>query len=184
MIKAQPFLYESAVTFGRFNIAHYGHLELIQKMLEHAEEAHVYISDGKANNDWALRELLLTQLCRNSNVDLNRVYFHKGSNPFAAVEQTLRSTPWEETVIVLGEDQEAMAKKLGDVYDCPVILNRRSNSSTQMRFFLDQEEFIQDLKGLYRGDEFCTALAKILRKEEVHREKSLQSAGAPAVCAA
>ncbi len=173
MKKATPFRYETAVTFGRFNIGHFGHLELIQKMLTHAEEAHVFISDGKANNDWALRELLLLQLCRNSNVDLNRVYFHKGSNPFAAVEQTLRATPWEETVIVLGEDQEVMAKKLGDVYDCPVILNRRSNSSTQMRFFLDKEEFIQDLKGLYRGDEFCTALAKILRKEEKYNEESL-----------
>ena len=183
MIKAQPFLYESAVTFGRFNIAHGGHLELIQKMLEHAEEAHVYVSDGKANNDWDLRVLLLSRLCRHSNVDLNRVYFHKGTNPFAAVEQTLRSTPWEETVIVLGEDQEAMARKLGDVCDCPVILNRRSNSSTQMRFFLDREEFIQDLKGLYQGDEFSTALAKILRKEEVLREKSLQPAGTTAVCA-
>ena len=173
MKKATPLRYETAVTFGRFNISHFGHIELIQKMLTHAEEAHVFISNGKANNDWALRELLLLQLCRNSDVDLNRVYFHRGNNPFAAVEQTLRSTPWEETVIVLGEDQEVMAKKLGDVYDCPVILNRRSNSSTQMRFFLDKEDFIQDLKGLYRGDEFCTALAKILRKEEKFNEESL-----------
>ena len=175
MKKTTPLRYETAVTFGRFNISHFGHVELIQRMLEHADEAHVYISDGKSNNDWALRELLLLQLCRKENVDLNRVYFHKGSNPFAAVEQTLQSSPWEETVIVLGEDQEVMAKKLGDVCDCPVILNRRSNSSTQMRFFLDREEFIQDLKGLYRNDEFATALAMILRKEEKLNEKSLHT---------
>jgi len=65
-----------------------------------------------------------------------------------------------------------MARKLGDVYDCATIINRRTNSSTQMRFFLDAEDFLQDLIGLYGGDEHATALAMILRKEELHRDRN------------
>jgi nicotinamide mononucleotide adenylyltransferase len=175
MKKTTPFRYETAVTFGRFNIGHGGHLELIRLMLARAEQAYVYVSTGRENNDWDLRVLLLSHLCREAGLDLGRVNFVKAGNPFQAVEGALNESPWEESVLVFGEDQSVMAEKLSDVYDCPFILNRRSNSSTQMRFFLDKEEFIQDLKGLYRNDEFATSLAMVLRKEEVHREKSLHT---------
>lgn len=177
MKKTTPFYrYETSVTFGRFNIAHQGHVELIQKMLAYGDEAYVYVSTGAANNDWDLRVLLLTELCRAADLDLNRVNFVKANNPFEAVQGALDKSPWEETVIVLGADQEVMARKLGDVCDCPVILNPRSNSSTQVRFFLDRGDFREDLLGLYDGNEFATTLAMILRKEENHREKSCQTA--------
>jgi hypothetical protein len=87
----------------------------------------------------------------------------------------VKSTPWNEAVIVLGSDQQEMASKLGDVCDCPVVINRRTNSSTQMRFFLDTEDFIEDLRYLYSGDEYAVCLAKILRKEELYREEQVQS---------
>jgi cytidyltransferase-like protein len=174
-MKKQPIRYERTVTFGRFNIPHTGHVELIQLMLEHGDEAHVFISDGANNNDWALRELTLTHLCRKANVDLNRVYFLKGKSPFNAVAYAVESSPWQEAAIVLGSDQQDMARSLGEFYDCPTIINRRSNSSTQMRFFLDAEMFREDLLHLYAGDEFITALAMILRKEERSREKSTEA---------
>lgn len=175
-VKAQPIPYERTVTFGRFNIPHSGHVELIKLMLVHGEEAHVYISGGANNNDWALRELTLTQLCRKANVDLSRVYFKEAKSPFEAVDQTIQSSPWQEAAIVLGSDQQDMARSLGEYYDCPTIINRRSNSSTQMRFFLDAEMFREDLLHLYDGDEFITALAMILRKEERSHEKSTETA--------
>jgi nicotinamide mononucleotide adenylyltransferase len=175
MIKPENIRYEAAVTFGRFNIPHSGHVQLIRMMLDYGDEAHVYVSGGSSNNDWDLRVLLLTHLCRESNVDLNRVYFLKASNPFDAVNWTVNSTPWNEAAIVLGSDQMEMARKLGDVCDCPIIINRRTNSSTQMRFFLDQEDFREDLIHLYEGDEYATTLAMILRKEELYREEQVQS---------
>jgi glycerol-3-phosphate cytidylyltransferase-like family protein len=175
MIKTNQIRYERAVTFGRFNIGHSGHIQLIQLMLEVGDEAHVYVSDGGANNDWDLRVLLLSHLCREHKVDLNRVYFIKAKSPFEAVENAVESSPWQEAVIVLGSDQQDMARKLSEVHDCATIINRRTNSSTQMRFFLDAEDFIEDLVGLYDGDEYATALAKVLRKEELYREKSIQA---------
>jgi nicotinamide mononucleotide adenylyltransferase len=169
-MKTEPIRYEHAVTFGRFNIAHSGHVQLIAMMLEHGDEAHVYVSDGVNNNDWDLRVLLLTHLCREAKLDMNRVYFNKAKSPYEAVSKAVESSYWKEAAIVLGSDQQEMARKLGEVYDCPTIINRRTNSSTQMRFFIDAEDFLQDLIGLYGGDEYATALAMILRKEELHRD--------------
>lgn len=174
-MKTEPIRYERAVTFGRFNIGHSGHVELIQMMLAHGEEAHVYVSAGANNNDWDLRVLLLSHLCREAKVDLNRVYFLKAKSPFEAVANAIESSPWQEAVIVLGSDQQDMARVLAEHYDCAVIINRRTNSSTQMRFFLDAENFREDLLGLYSGDEYATTLAMILRKEERYREISVEA---------
>ena len=175
-MKNQPIPYERSVTFGRFNIGHSGHVELIAMMLAYSEEAHVYVSSGVSNNDWSLRVILLSHLCRKAGLDMDRVYFHEASSPFVAVEETLKTSPWEEAVIVLGSDQQDMLRALGERYDCPTIINRRSNSSTQMRFFLDAEDFREDLIHLYSGDEYATALAMILRKEERYHEGSIKVA--------
>mgnify|MGYP006276887515 CR=1 FL=1 len=175
--------YEVAVTFGRFNIPHSGHVQLIEMMLEYGDEAHVYVSGGVSNNDWDLRVLMLSHLCRKANVNLDRVNFLKANNPFEAVNSAIEASPWQEAVVVLGSDQMEMANKLGDVCDCPVVINRRTNSSTQMRFFLDVEDFIEDLRHLYNGDDYATCLAKILRKEELCREKSAKAAGKVKVAA-
>jgi nicotinamide mononucleotide adenylyltransferase len=172
MKKATPILYKRAVTFGRMNIGHSGHAQLIKMMLNYAEVANVYISTGSANNDWDLRVLLLRHLCREADIDLQRVKFVKSNNPFDAVQETVGAAEFNEAVIVLGSDQMEMARKLGEVYDCPWIINGRTNSSTQMRFFLDAEDFIQDLRHLYNGDEYSIVLAKLLRKGELLREGS------------
>lgn len=182
-MKLNPIRYERSVTFGRFNIAHSGHVQLVQMMLQQGEEAHVYVSAGRSNNEWDLRVLLLTHLCRAAGCDMNRVYFLKSTNPYQAVSNAVESSPWQEAVIVLGSDQQEMARKLGEVYDCPHIINHRTNSSTQMRFFLDAEDFREDLIHLYDGDEYATSLAMILRKEELYREESTKVAGKTPVAA-
>jgi hypothetical protein len=175
MKKAEPILYKRAVTFGRMNIGHGGHVQLIKMMLNYAEVADVYVSAGSANNDWDLRVLLLRHLCRKANIDLQRVKFLKSNSPFDAVQETVSAAEFNEAVIVLGSDQMEMARKLGEVYDCPWIINRRTNSSTQMRFFLDAEDFIEDLRYLYDGDRFSVTLAKLLRQEEIQREGSTKT---------
>jgi glycerol-3-phosphate cytidylyltransferase-like family protein len=168
-MKTEPIRYDRAVTFGRFNIGHSGHIELIRMMLHYGEEAHVHVSCGEANNDWDTRVFLLAHLCREAKLDMTRVKFLKTKSPFEAVATSLESSRWKEAVIVLGSDQIDMAYKLGDVYDCATIINSRTNSSTQMRFFLDVEDFREDLTHLYKGDEYATVLAMILRQEELRR---------------
>jgi hypothetical protein len=64
-----------------------------------------------------------------------------------------------------------MGQKISEAFDTAFIINRRSTSSTEIRYFLDAEGFLEDLRHLYDGDEFAICLAKVLRAEEIHREK-------------
>jgi len=164
--------YSRTVTFGRFNIGHGGHLQLIRMMLQYGKVADVCVSAGPNNNDWDTRVLLLKHLCREQGVPLERVNFLKCANAFKAVEEAVRTAEFNEVAVVFGSDQQDMARKLSEVYDTAAIINRRTNSSTQMRFFLDAEDFVEDLRHLYQGDEFAVTLAKVLRAEEIRREKS------------
>ena len=156
-------IYKNAVTFGRYNIPHYGHVELVQKMLEQAVIANVYLSGGKKNTDWNLRVLMLRHLLREEGVDLNRVNFLKASNPFDAVESVMDSD--NDAVVVLGEDQSQLLVKLCENYNLGGQTNRRSGSSTQVRHLLDHGD-LDDVRYIYRGDGYAVRLAAMLRREE------------------
>jgi hypothetical protein len=72
---------------------------------------------------------------------------------------------------MFGTDQQKMAEKLSAEFGVAHELNERTTSSTEMRFFLDREDFTEDLRHIYNGDEFAITLARILRAEELKREK-------------
>jgi hypothetical protein len=174
-MNTKQLLYKSAATFGRMALPHFGHVELIQQMLDHAEYADVHLSGQEKNNDWDIRVLMLKHLCRISNVDLNRVRFYNSPTATEAMTFSVGMAPFNECVLVLGSDQIAMGTKISEAYDTALVINRRTTSSTETRYFLDAEEFVEDLRHLYRGDEYAICLAKILRTEEIHREKSSQA---------
>jgi nicotinamide mononucleotide adenylyltransferase len=163
--------FHRTITFGRFNISHAGHIELIQKMLEHGRTAHVYLSTAAKNNDLDTRILMLKHLCREANVDLARVKFSGAANVFDAVGEVCETAFPFECAVVFGTDQQKMAEKLSAEFGVAHELNERTTSSTEMRFFLDREDFTEDLRHIYNGDEFAITLARILRAEELKREK-------------
>ena len=176
-MKTNQLKYSCAITYGRFCIPHHGHVELIQQMLNHAEYADVHLSGHEKNNDWALRVLMLKHLCRLRDVDLKRVKFYNSPTVTEAMTFSVDMAPYNECVLVLGSDQITMGYKISEAYDTAFVINRRSTSSTEVRYFLDASEFIEDLRGLYDGDEFAITLAKILRQEELRRERSKKVAG-------
>jgi hypothetical protein len=157
-------IYKNAVTFARMNIVHFGHCELVQKMLEQAEVANVYLSSSKKNTDWNLRVLMLRHLLREVGVDLRRVNILKASNPFEAVEKI--ATEDADSVVVLGEDQSELLVKLCSDYDLGGQVNRRSGSSTQVRYLLDHGD-VDNVSYIYRNDAYAVRLATILRREEL-----------------
>ena len=171
-MKQEQTLYRCAATFGRFNLPHTGHCELIEQMLAHAEYADVHISGNDKNNEFEMRELLLKVMLRNRGVDLQRVNFYQTSNVNEALKFSVKHAPDNEVVFVLGSDQVDMLYSLADVHDVNYIINRRSNSSTQMRYFLDSYDFLQDAIYLYEDCEYATTIAYMLRAEERQREKS------------
>ena len=165
MKQPQRTLHKRAVTFGRMALPHFGHIELIEQMLAHAEVADVHLSGAKKNNDFELRVVMLKHLCRLRNVDLRRVNFYNSPTVVEAMTFSVDIADFNEAVLVLGSDQMT-----------GFVINRRSTSSTEIRYFLDAEGFIEDLQHLYDGDEWALCLAKILRKEEIQREKSAKTA--------
>jgi nicotinamide mononucleotide adenylyltransferase len=176
MKKATPIPYKSAVTFGRMALPHQGHCELIQQMLNYAEYAYVHLCGHEKNNDFDIRVLMLKHLCRLKGVDLSRVNFYNSPTVTEAMTFSVDMAPYNECVLVLGSDQIAMGTKISEAYDTAFIINRRSTSSTEIRYFLDASDFIEDLRDLYDGDEFAIVLAKVLRQEELFREESAKVA--------
>ena len=170
-------LYRNAVTFARCNIPHYGHVELVEKMLEQAEVANVYLSTAGTNTNWDVRVLTLRHLLREVGVNLGRVRFSKSTGPFEAVENTMERD--NDPVVVLGEDQSALCEKLCSTYFLGGQLNRRTGSSTQVRYLMDHGDF-DTVKQIYRNDLYAVRLATNLRKEEISREKPYRASATTA----
>jgi cytidyltransferase-like protein len=164
-------LYKVAATFGRFNIPHQGHIELIQQMLTHGEVAHVHVSTGVKNNSWNVRVMMLRQMCAYAGVDLQRVKFINSVTPFDALNESIIAAEFNEVVLVLGSDQVDMGYSLADKLDVNFVINRRSGSSTMVRHFLDCTNFFEDAVCLYNGDSFAASLALVLRHEETSNVK-------------
>lgn len=177
MMKTNQVRYACAATFGRFNIPHTGHVELVEQMLAHADYADVHISASGKNNEYEMRELLFKVLLRNRNVDVSRVRFYRTANVNEALEFSIKHAPYNEVVFVLGSDQVDMLYSLSDIHDVNYVINSRSNSSTNMRYFLDSYDFLQDAIYLYDDCEYATTIAYMLRAEERNREESSKAAG-------
>lgn len=160
-------LYTTAVTFARCNIPHYGHVELVQKMLEQAQVAEVYLSTGSKNTNWDVRVLTLRHLLREAGVNLHRVKMLEARSPFKAVEMTLEREA--DVVVVLGEDQSVLCENLCSTYSLGGHLNRRTNSSTQVRHLMDHGD-IDAVERIYRNDQYSISLVTLLRKEELAKK--------------
>jgi hypothetical protein len=156
--------YKTSVTFARMNIPHFGHVELVEKMLEEADVAMVFLSDADRNVNWDLRALTLRHLLRETGVDLERVKMLKATSPFDAVDATVQSDP--DAVVVLGDDQKKLLYKLCSTYNLGGRLNRRSGSSTEIRHLMDNGN-LDSVSELYRNDPYAVRLATLLRKDEI-----------------
>ena len=165
-------LYKVAVTFGRMGIGHLGHCDLIEKMLERAEIAHIHLSGAAHNNTYEVRELLLKVLCRHRDIPLERVKFFRTPNVNEAMKHSIAEAPFNEVIFCVGEDRADMAFHLADAYDTGYFLNRRLTSSTNVRFFLDDPELFEEVRYLYEDNTYAVAIASMLRSEEKNREKS------------
>lgn len=170
MIKEQPMKYQCAVVWGRMALPHFGHVELIQKGLDHGNYVDVHLSQHHQNNDYDIRVLLLKRLCAIKELDMTKVRFYHSPTIGEAMTFSIDMAPFKEVVLVLGTDQLAMGHSISQHFDTAFIENPRSTSSTETRYFLDRFRFREDLLFLYNGCEYAITLAQILRAEEKKRE--------------
>jgi hypothetical protein len=159
-----------AVTFGRFNIPHPGHVDLIRKMLSVADMAYIGISVASSNNDYVLRRDVLHSLCGFAGLDLERIRFFPACSPFEVAEDF--ASNYGDVTVVLGIDQKLLGEVLADRYKVKFVPNEvRIGSSTVIRYFLEEgdEMIVQEI---YHDSRVLFSAIKELRNEELSREKS------------
>jgi cytidyltransferase-like protein len=178
-MKKQPF-HTNAVTFGRFNIPHPGHVQLVERMLQEADQALIGFSTSKNNNNIELRRDVFYNLLIHAGIDIDRVHFFGDCGPYKAVEFCITDSLTRlvdpeiqaNTIVILGIDQSALGMRLRDDLGVRFIPNEiRVGSSTVIRYFLEtgDEDIVRDI---YHGDEELFQMVQLLRQEELSREKS------------
>ena len=112
----------NALTFGRFNLPHPGHVDLIRKMLEVADRAVVGVSTASSNNWLELRIEVLDQLCYKAGLPSDRITFMGAASPYALVDEWITDPTTgftdvavsRNTTMVLGVDQTQLGESIRD----------------------------------------------------------------------
>jgi cytidyltransferase-like protein len=129
--------YDLAITFGRFNLLHNGHLDLFRRMADAAHECSIGVSSGPKNLPLSDRiEVIKKGLGDNAGC----YHVTSGSNPFDFFDfiQQINST---SVILFLGEDQEVLGKATQRVLGWDYHLVKRLGSSTDVRGMIDREEW-------------------------------------------
>lgn len=170
-----------ALTFGRLNLPHPGHVNLVQRMLEVADQAVVGVSAGRSNNDVETRIEVMQALCEKAGLPMDRVTFIVASNPYALLDEWLAEETGSglydldrcvSTTVVLGVDQTQLGERLRDCFGVAFVPNEvRVGSSTVIRHFLEvgEEDLVREI---YHSDPALFDQIVALRSEELAREKS------------
>lgn len=133
--------YDLAVTFGRFNLLHVGHVDMFERMADLAPSCLIGVSDGPANLPTDRRVAVIEKMVGANTVTAEHFgcpyEVVKAPNPFAFFEFVTA----KRVVLVLGEDQEALAKAAKRVFGWDYHLVKRLCSSTEVRSLIDNEQW-------------------------------------------
>jgi hypothetical protein len=160
--------YKAAVTQGRFNIPHQGHVKLIREMLRQAPVAHIVMGKGEGNVNKDFRAQMLRAMLRKEGVDLSRVKILRGESVARVTKGLSEKGESKDVVLVLGEDQEKFLKSMGKSQGIGTVAVPRTSegaSSSAIRKMIDSGNE-KALKKEYDGDKYLIRLAKVARKVE------------------
>jgi cytidyltransferase-like protein len=133
--------FDIAVTFGRFNLLHIGHLALFDRMADLAPNCLIGVSTGPNNLRFeARREVIEKAVGANTPTAEhfgNPFEVCGGANPFAFFDFVTA----KNVVLVLGEDQVKLAEAAKRVLGWEFSLVKRLSSSTEVRALIDNEDW-------------------------------------------
>ena len=136
--------YKLAITFGRFNLLHRGHIDLFRQMGQASETVSIGVSTGPKNLHFKQRSEIINTALK-ADPEINEVCYQVNPkhSPFGMFE---RNVNWfyqpEETVIYLGHDQFELGKRLSQEYGIACVTIPRLTSSTTIRSLIDNEEWV------------------------------------------
>ena len=126
-----------AVTFGRFNLFHQGHLALIKEMGRLADYVTIGLSDNARNLPFELRKEVIHLALQDSGIAFSCA---QASNPFELF-QRVEKLGNDNVVTVFGDDQFSLGQAAERHYGWMPATVRRLTSSTALRVHLDCEEW-------------------------------------------
>ena len=125
--------HQVAVTFGRFNLLHNGHVDLFRKMAKKANKVVIGISSAPANLPIQARVEIIARALEPYEMDVEIKDGHQPFEVFAACP--------EDTIVYLGEDQVKLARAVSKTLGFKHQVIERLASSTQVRQLIDGEEW-------------------------------------------
>lgn len=132
--------YDLAITFGRFNLLHNGHVDLFEQMAATAPISSIGVSSSSKNLPIPDRIRVIDKALRVSGIE-DSVITTCGSNPFDYFGRIAESYSSHNIILFLGEDQEVLAKAAQRVFGWEYQLIKRLGSSTEVRGVIDNEQW-------------------------------------------
>ena len=129
--------FHRAVTFGRFNLLHNGHVTLFEEMGLVADYLTIGISTNERNLPVPLREELIKIACNDFGLAFSVV---PASNPFELFKH-VAGLGNSDVTVVLGDDQFQLGQAALKHYTWQPHYISRLTSSTAVRMHLDREEW-------------------------------------------
>tara|TARA_R110001592_G_scaffold12182_2_gene58688 strand:+ start:35 stop:514 length:480 start_codon:yes stop_codon:yes gene_type:complete len=133
--------FKLAVTFGRFNLLHKGHIDLFKQMADCSDEFFIGVSTGPNNLSYRNRADVIQKA-------LNKDYPYGSSmglfpklQPFDLLREVPSTVDPEEVVFFVGEDQYKLAKAVERSLGFSTRIIPRLTSSTLVRQAIDNEEW-------------------------------------------
>lgn len=151
-----------AVTFGRFNLLHKGHIMLFEKMAECADEIIIGLSNNDKNLRVADRKEVIELALAPTGINFKVI---DASNPFELFE-VVKGKESLSVAAFFGEDQNTLSLAAHRAYGWTPKVIERMTSSTVVRALIDNEEW--DLLGKIVPSRITSKVIK-LRKAELSK---------------
>jgi len=132
--------FKVALTFGRFNLLHVGHVDLFRQMSAAAPEIIIGVSSHEKNLPFRDRTKVITQVLEKDEKIVSPYQVLSKRQPFELASELLMYKP-EDCIFYLGQDQFELAKALERTWGVATRLIPRLTSSTTVRALIDAEEW-------------------------------------------
>lgn len=128
--------YKLALTFGRFNLLHNGHIDLFKQMGEAAREITIGLSTGASNLSIRDRSQVIRHaLTKDLEFQTDFGVLPK-RQPFELAPEIMALNP-EDVVFYLGQDQYELGKAIERHFGITIVLIPRLTSSSALRGIID-----------------------------------------------
>ena len=132
--------FKQAITFGRFNLLHRGHVDLFQRMSDSAEKVTIGLSTGPKNILYRTRADVIEKWAKYDAPEVNLTLVPK-LQPFDLLREIPLTVNPMEVVFYVGEDQYKLAKAVERSLGFCIRTIPRLTSSTSVRQAVDNEDW-------------------------------------------